>query len=83
LEAGGFEITRSVTQESFMRFADGTALLNHYFIKLGFLDAWKKVVPGNEREVFARLRHALNEQAANDGELRLTIPIAYIEATTA
>src|SRR3954468_7995663 len=46
LEAGGFEITRSVTQESFMRFADGTALLNHYFIKLGFLDAWKKVVPG-------------------------------------
>src|SRR3954453_2073137 len=83
LEAGGFEITRSVTQESFMRLADGTALLNHYFIKLGFLDAWKKVVPGNEREVFARLRHALNEQAANDGELRLTIPVAYIEATTA
>jgi arsenite methyltransferase len=83
LEAGGFEMTRSVTQESFMRFADGTALLNHYFIKLGFLDAWKKVVPGNEREVFARLRDALDEQAANDGELRLTIPVAYIEATTA
>jgi arsenite methyltransferase len=83
LDAGGFEMTRSVTQESFMRFADGTALLNHYFIKLGFLDAWKKVVPGNEREVFARLRDALNEQAANDGELRLTIPVAYIEATTA
>src|SRR4051794_16635597 len=79
LEAGGFEITRSVTQESFMRFANGTALLNHYFIKLGFLDAWKKVVPGNEREVFARLRDALDSR----GELRLTIPIAYIEATTA
>jgi arsenite methyltransferase len=82
LETGGFEMTRSVTQESFMRFADGTALLNHYFIKLGFLDAWKKVVPGNEREVFARLRDALNQHAANDGELRLTIPVAYIEATT-
>src|SRR3954454_15682823 len=83
LDAGGFEITRSVTQESFMRFADGTALLNHYFIKLGFLDAWKKVVAGNEREVFARLLDALNGQAGNDGELRLTIPVAYVEATTA
>src|SRR3954454_10479837 len=82
-EDGGFKIARVVERESVMRFANGTALLNHYFIKLGFLDAWKKVVPGNERDVFARLRHSLNEQAANDGELRLTIPVAYIEATTA
>ncbi|HEV7571987.1 MAG TPA: class I SAM-dependent methyltransferase [Thermoanaerobaculia bacterium] len=77
LEAGSFEITRVVERESVMRFANGTALLNHYFIKLGFLDAWKKVVPGTEGDVFARLRDALDE----DGELRLTIPMAYIEAT--
>ncbi|MEA2336978.1 MAG: hypothetical protein QOE82_985 [Thermoanaerobaculia bacterium] len=83
LEDGGFELTRTVTQESFMRFADGTALLNHYFIKLGFLDAWKKIVPGNERDVFARLLDALNKQAATDGEIHLTIPMAYIEATAA
>ena len=76
LETGGFKITRVVERESVMRFADGTALLNHYFIKLGFLDAWKKVVPSNEREVFARLLDALNVRS----ELRLTIPMAYIEA---
>jgi arsenite methyltransferase len=79
LESGGFEITRVVERESVMRFASGTALLNHYFIKLGFLDAWKKVVAGNERDVFARLRNALDEH----GELRLTIPMAYVEATAA
>jgi arsenite methyltransferase len=79
LQAGGFKITRVIERESVMRFANGTALLNHYFIKLGFLDAWKNVVPGNEREVFARLRDALDEQ----GELRLTIPMAYVEATAA
>jgi arsenite methyltransferase len=77
LEAGGFKIARVVERESVMRFANGTALLNHYFIKLGFLDAWKKVVPGNERDVFARLRDALDSR----GELRLTIPMAYFEAT--
>jgi arsenite methyltransferase len=80
LESGGFKITRIVEREAAMRFVDGTALLNHYFIKLGFLDAWKKVVPGKERDVFARLRKALDDLAATSGELRLTIPMAYIEA---
>jgi ubiquinone/menaquinone biosynthesis C-methylase UbiE len=80
LENGGFSITRVVQREGVMRFADGTALLNHHFIKLGFLDGWKKVVPGRERIVFARLRDALNDLAARQGELRLTIPMAYIEA---
>jgi SAM-dependent methyltransferase len=81
LEDGGFAITRVIERESVMRFANGTALLNHYFIKLGFLDAWKKVVPGNERDVFARLRDALDDLASRNGELRLTVPMAYVEAT--
>jgi arsenite methyltransferase len=74
LESNGFKISRIVDREESMRFANGTALLNHYFIKLGFLDAWKKVVPGCEREVFSKLRDRI------DGEIRLTIPLAYIEA---
>ena len=48
LEHGGFSVTRVVEHSGCMRFANGSALLNHYFIKLGFLDAWKKVVPGRE-----------------------------------
>jgi ubiquinone/menaquinone biosynthesis C-methylase UbiE len=80
LESGGFTVTRIVEREGLMRFADGTALLNHHFIKLGFLDGWKTIVSGNERAVFARLRDALNEVASRQGELRLTIPMAYIEA---
>jgi arsenite methyltransferase len=81
LENGGFTVTRVVERQGLMRFASGTALFNHHFIKLGFLDGWKKIVPGDERAVFARLRDALNEYAAGHGELRLTIPMAYIEAT--
>jgi arsenite methyltransferase len=76
LSAGGFEVTRVVEREGTMRFASGTALLNHHFIKLGFLDGWKSVVPENTRETFARLLERLN---ARD-ELRLTIPMAYVEA---
>jgi arsenite methyltransferase len=80
LENGGFTVTRVVEREGVMRFANGTALLNHYFIKLGFLDGWKKVVPGNERAVFTRLRDALDDLAKRNIELRLSVPIAYVEA---
>ena len=80
LEDGGFIVTRIVERRGMMRFADGSALLNHHFIKLGFLDAWKSVVAGREREVFRALIERLNELAGRKGELRLTIPMVYIEA---
>jgi len=79
LGRGGFEVVRVVERTGTMRFASGTALLNHHFIKLGFLDAWKKVAEGSEEEVFARLQEALDRR----GELSLTIPMAYIEAAKA
>lgn len=81
LGTGGFASSRVVEREAIMRFANGTALLNHHFIKLGFLDAWKQVARGRERETFSRLRDALDEHAKSAGELRLTIPMAYVEAT--
>jgi SAM-dependent methyltransferase len=71
LESGGFRVTRVIQRESVMRFAHGRALLNHYFIKLGFLEAWKDLAP---REAFARLLEKMQ------GEVRLTIPMAYVEA---
>jgi arsenite methyltransferase len=77
LRDGGFTLARIVEREGIMKFASGTALLNHHFIKLGFLDAWKKVVPDTSRETFRRLRDALDAR----GELRLTIPMVYVEAT--
>jgi ubiquinone/menaquinone biosynthesis C-methylase UbiE len=80
LAAHGFEIRRVVERQNTMRFASGTALFNHHFIKLGFLDAWKKIVPGNERETFTQLLEELNAAARQHGELRLTIPMAYVEA---
>ncbi|HEU4522619.1 MAG TPA: class I SAM-dependent methyltransferase [Thermoanaerobaculia bacterium] len=80
LEKGGFKVTRVVERTAAMRFASGTALLNHFFIKLGFLAGWKKVVSGSESAVFAELQKRLDARAHEKGELALTIPMAYIEA---
>jgi ubiquinone/menaquinone biosynthesis C-methylase UbiE len=79
LEQGGFTVTRVIERQAQMRFANGTALLNHHFIKLGFLDGWKTIVPGKERAFFAALRLRLDALAEKQGALALTIPMAYIE----
>jgi arsenite methyltransferase len=81
LERHGFAIRRIVERDSLMRFADGTALLNHHFTKIGFLDGWRGVVAGDPPLVFGRLLARLDEVARPAGELRLTIPMAYVEAT--
>jgi arsenite methyltransferase len=83
VEEGGFRVTRVVERSAAMRFADGTALLHHYFIKLGFLDAWKTVVAGAEREIFPRLEERLNRHARERGAIALTIPMAYVESVAA
>jgi arsenite methyltransferase len=71
LESAGFRVTRVIEKTAHMRFANGRALFNHHFIRLGFLDAWKEVAGA---QVFSLLEERLNR------ELSLTIPMAYVEA---
>ena len=81
LGRAGFRVARAVERDFPMRFADGSALLRHYFIRLGFLDGWRSVVtPDTERDIFGALEAGLNRLAGERGELALTVPLAYIEA---
>jgi hypothetical protein len=74
LEQAGFIIVKAIEGSFQMRYLDGSALFNHNLTKRGFLDGWRGVVnPENESDVFARLEARLNEQAAINGELRMTI----------
>jgi SAM-dependent methyltransferase len=76
----GLRVTRYFEDSFDMRFLDGTALLNHSFIKLGWLAGWKDIVEVEEHEkVFSALEKNLNEYAQANGELRLTVPMLYIE----
>jgi arsenite methyltransferase len=72
LENAGFSAT--VAESTFtMRFADGTALFNHYFIRLGFLEGWQSIA---SPETLAAVEAELNRR----GELSLTIPMACFDA---
>jgi len=75
LERHGFAVRRVEQTTHAMRYADGAALLNHWFIRMGFLDGWRATVDAARvEEVFARLEAALPRP------LHLTVPFAYIEA---
>ncbi len=63
------------------KFSDGTSMLNHYFIRLAFMDSWIKILPENKLEqIFNTIETRLNEQAKILGGIKLTIPFVLINA---
>ncbi len=77
----GFTPTRSETEMTSLRFVDGSALLRHFIIREAFLDDWRKLLePGTEVEVFRLVELELNRQARDNGEVKLSVSMAYIEA---
>ena len=81
LSGAGFEVVDVVTDSFRMRFADGSALLHHHFIRLGFMPGWKSVAAADSlHETFDRLERRLNAAARERGELALTIPMACFVA---
>jgi ubiquinone/menaquinone biosynthesis C-methylase UbiE len=76
----GFTISRHFEESFEMKFADGSAFLNHYFVKLGWLTAWLNIFPKEElEEIFSALEADLNSFAEKNGGLTLTVPMAFIE----
>lgn len=81
LIAAEYEINRMIERSFDMRFVDGSAMLNHFLVKLGFLDGWRSVVgDADEKAIFERVEELLNEEAAKSGELRMSVPMLFIEA---
>lgn len=79
-EQAGFSINDIFTGQFRFRYADGTAMLNHSFIKLAFMDSWKNIVPLQHRDdIFDRIERKLNKLSAEKGELKLTIPFACFD----
>ena len=77
----GFKVVSIDTHSFRMRFADGSSLLRHYFIRLGFVQGWKSVAaPDAIETTFKALERNLNTAAEEKGELALTIPMACVEA---
>ena len=63
------------------RFVDGTTMLNHFLIRLAFIESWKNIIPeSSQAEIFSEIEKRLNTISNNDLVLRLTIPFVVISA---
>lgn len=81
LEDARFSVLKIIRDKFYIRYVDGSALFNHFLTVVGFLPGWRSIVPPDrEAEVFSRLEKKLNEQAEWDGELKMTVPVLYVEA---
>jgi ubiquinone/menaquinone biosynthesis C-methylase UbiE len=75
----GFIITDLEQCQFNYKFSDGSTMLNHYFIRLAFMDPWIKILPDHKAEqVFDAVETRLNEQSQKFGCMKLTIPFVLI-----
>jgi arsenite methyltransferase len=80
-EENGFQVHRIEEDVFEMKFVDGTAFLNHHFVKLGWLAAWTGLFSASDLpEIFTALETNLNRVAGDKGNLILSVPMAYVEA---
>jgi len=75
-----FNITRHFEETFEMKFLNGSAFLNHHFVKLGWLTTWMNILPKDDlNEIFFSLEQSLNSYSEENNGLILTVPMAFIE----
>jgi arsenite methyltransferase len=80
LQAAGFRVVRIAEDRFHLRYLDGSAFFHHFLTQLGFLEDWRRVVDQEDEDrVFALLESKLNQMAWAAGELRMTVPMLYLE----
>ncbi|HMF57677.1 MAG TPA: class I SAM-dependent methyltransferase [Pyrinomonadaceae bacterium] len=80
LQRTGWSVGRIIEDSFEMRFLDGTALFNHSLTRFGFLGGWRSVVnTEDEEKVFGVIEEKLNAIARQNGGLRMTVPMLYVE----
>ncbi len=80
LEDAGFKINQIASDQFCYRFADGSAMLNHFFIRFAFMEPWVQLLPAESvMTVFTMVEDDLNQNAISNG-MTLTIPFVLIDS---
>ena len=83
LEQSKFHINNIYEDEFDFKFSDGTAMFNHFFVKI-FITAWKDLVPIEFQEnVFKKIEYKLNLLAEQKQGFNLNVPFVTIDCRNA
>lgn len=79
LQKHGFIVKNQEQDQFSYRFTDGTAMFNHYFVQMAFMEAWTNFLPEDKLDViFDAVEMRLNEEAGRSGGIKLSVPFAVI-----
>lgn len=81
IEQNGFSVKNIIQDQFNYTFADRSAMLQYYFIRLAFLGTWKSIVPENKQtEIFKIIEKRMNKIAEDQGFFRLSVPFVLIDS---
>ena len=81
VEQNGFSVKKVIKDQFNYTFADGSTVLQYYFIRLAFLDSWKNIVSEDKQaEIFEIIENKMNKIAEDQGFFKLSIPFAVIDS---
>lgn len=80
LDACGFRVQATHAQSVAWRFQNAHALFTHHFMRLGFMDGWRKIAGAEADAVMAELARELDAHAATTGAITLTVPLVVVLA---
>lgn len=80
VKESGFKVNQIKHDLFSFRYTDGTAMLNHFLIKIGFMEGWIEILPEDKvKSVFKELENKLNKISEEFTELKLSIPFVTFD----
>lgn len=84
LELNNFKVKNIYEDEFYLKYSDGSTMLDHFIIKLSFIESWKSLMQSQDvNPIFALVEKKLNDLAKKQGELKLKIPWVCIDCEKA
>jgi ubiquinone/menaquinone biosynthesis C-methylase UbiE len=81
LLASGFRVNTLQEDEFSYHFSDGTSMLNHFSMKLAFMDAWKEIVPASlQAKIFRQVEDTMNLVAKRENGFSMKVPFVTIDS---
>ena len=82
IEKNGFKINHIDENQFYYRYVDGTTMLNHFLIRIAFLESWLNILNKEQQKpIFELLEKRLNQIADEQNGFKLTVPFVTIDST--
>lgn len=80
LQATGFRI-KTLYEDAFSyHFSDGTSMLNHFSMKLAFMNGWKEITPVDlQSKIFQQIENKMNSVAKKTDGFSMKVPFVTID----